>query len=508
MLTSFDQFGESKSSALRASGTAVAGCAELLNGILKSSTTPYAADGSLFADLASVSLWGNATDLSLLTNATYADLQQLQAVTREQRASKKESVIVDNTAAAWERIRFLNNGRVDIVLDNAGFEVVTDLVLADWLLSLRGPYPRASDHVADVIECRIGAVRERVQASAKAKGAATPRLVAVSKLHPPSSVMAAYEKTGQRHFGENYVQELAEKAWVLPRDIKWHFIGGLQSNKAKLLAAVPNLYAVESVDSIKLATNLEKGISKDETRAARSGPLRVYIQVNTSGEAEKSGVPALLSPAADHELVKLAKHIVLSCPHLRLTGLMTIGAFANSTETGSDNPDFAALSASRENLLGVLTQDSSFADAVAKADLWHGDERITYDALLGGSLELSMGMSADLEAAVGYGSTNVRIGSDCFGGRTNNAQAGGVRAEEIERVSQVPLVSTVVLHTKNMPWFVSVRVLLTRMQWTMTLTRRYLFSLMGHLYPHQSRKPCARWLRGGPHTARAVGFAP
>ncbi|WFD34558.1 hypothetical protein MCUN1_001399 [Malassezia cuniculi] len=451
----FDPFAEGKIAALNASGAAIGACAELIENVIASNPAPYTADGALFADLASVSLWGNAIDLSLLTNASDSDIQKLQAVTREQRAAKADHVLVDDTSRAWERIRSLNNGRVDIVLDNAGFEVITDLLLADWLLSLRGPYPRASPQVASDIKSRIGAVRQRVEAAAKAASASTPRLVAVSKLHPPSSLMAAYEQTGQRHFGENYVQELADKANVLPRDIQWHFIGGLQSNKAKVLAAIPNLYAVESVDSQKLATNLEKGIAKAENKSARSGPLRVYIQINTSGETEKSGVPALAEASAEHELVALARHIVLSCPHLRLVGLMTIGALSNSKGSSEENPDFQALVDSRKNLLDVLLADASFVEATKNAELWHGSENITYDDLLAGNLELSMGMSADLEAAVRYGSTNVRIGSDCFGGRTTNAEAGGVRAEEIERVAKEPLVSSVVLHTKNMPWFVS-----------------------------------------------------
>ena len=452
---SFDPFAESKMNTLQASGTAVGACAELIQSLLAAGPAPYSPDSSTFADLLSLSLWGNATDLSQLANASYSDLQRLQAVTREQRASKAKNVLVDGTADAWNCIRTLNNGRVDFVLDNAGFEVTTDLVVADWLLSLRGPYPRAAPGVAADIQRRIAAVRERVAAAAQSAGLAVPRLVAVSKLQPPSSLMAAYELAGQRHFGENYVQELAEKANVLPRDIQWHFIGGLQSNKAKILAAVPNLYAVESVDSEKLATNLEKGIAKEENRAARSGPLRVYIQVNTSGESEKSGVPALTAPQQDHPLVALAKDIVLSCPHLRLVGLMAIGALSNSQASGTDNPDFAALAASRANLLQVLTSDAAFVDAAKRTELWHGSESLSYDALLSGSLELSMGMSADLEAAVHYGSSNVRIGSDCFGARTNNTEAGSVRAEEIERVAKEPLVRTVVLHGKNMPWFVS-----------------------------------------------------
>src|SRR5690606_32703652 len=95
----------------------------------------------------------------------------------------------------------------------------------------------------------------------------------------------ARETTGHApHFGENYVQELIEKAEQLPKEVRWHFIGGLQSNKCKALAKIPNLWAVESVDTSKKADQLSKG------RLEAGHPrLKVFIQVNTSGEESKSG---------------------------------------------------------------------------------------------------------------------------------------------------------------------------------------------------------------------------
>lgn len=189
----------------------------------------------LFDELMASSLWGNATDLSLLTNLSYADIQKLQAANAEQRKEKEQYVLVNQLGEAYDAVRAMDNGRIDIVLDNAGFELVTDMLLADWLLTLRGTIPRASGERAKDIHTRLGSVRARVSEATKAASRTSePRLLAVSKLQPPSDLMAAFD-AGQRHFGENYAQELVEKAHVLPQSIKWHLIGGLQSNKAKIL---------------------------------------------------------------------------------------------------------------------------------------------------------------------------------------------------------------------------------------------------------------------------------
>lgn len=106
------------------------------------------------------------------------------------------------------------------------------------------------------------------------------RLVAVSKYIPTEDIQYAYA-AGQRHFGENYIQELITKSLELPDDIKWHFIGSLQSNKCKMLAEkVRNLWCVETLDSEKKARLLESGAAAIE----RKELLKVFIQVNTSGE--------------------------------------------------------------------------------------------------------------------------------------------------------------------------------------------------------------------------------
>ncbi|KAF8855635.1 hypothetical protein BDZ45DRAFT_715658 [Acephala macrosclerotiorum] len=229
----------------------------------------------------------------------------------------------------------------------------------------------------------VKAVQQKISGAA---GGRNVRLVAVSKLKPASDIQALYNE-GQRHFGENYAQELMEKAAILPKDIKWHFIGGLQSNKAKpLTSSIPNLFLVSSVDSSKKATQLSKGRSE----IANSEPLNIHIQINTSGEESKSGVKP------GKEASELAKHVLSSCPHLNLAGLMTIGAIARSqaAKEGEENEDFRCLVEERNRLQEELKHEL-------------GDRK----------LELSMGMSDDFEAAIGMGSDEVRVGSTIFGER-------------------------------------------------------------------------------------------
>lgn len=212
----------------------------------------------------------------------------------------------------------------------------------------------------------------------------TPRLVAVSKTKPATDVIEAY-RHGQRNFGENYIQELAEKS-IHPEIIEscpnicWHFIGHLQRNKVNKLLAVPNLHLVETVDSVKLADSLHNAWSKLQ----KSERLKVFAQVNTSREENKSGV----EPS---EVTWLVKHIIDQCPSLEMCGLMTIGAYDYDCSLGP-NPDFLELTECRKRTCEVL--------------------EIPLE-----SLELSMGMSSDFEHAIELGSTNVRIGSTIFGAR-------------------------------------------------------------------------------------------
>ncbi|KDO29509.1 YggS family pyridoxal phosphate enzyme [Saprolegnia parasitica CBS 223.65] len=201
-------------------------------------------------------------------------------------------------------------------------------------------------------------------------------LVAVSKTKPVADVEEAYNQ-GQRHFGENYIQELVEKAPLCPADIQWHFIGHLQSNKVKaLVTGVPSLYMVESVDSVKLANKLDSAWATKGT----GKPLAVLVQVNTSGEEQKSGV-------APEDCVALASHIQASCANLAFQGLMTIGRFDDETDDC-----FVKLVACRKEVGAALGIDEA-------------------------ALALSMGMSDDFESAIAHGSTYVRVGSTIFGRR-------------------------------------------------------------------------------------------
>ncbi len=259
--------------------------------------------------------------------------------------------------------------------------------------------------------------------------------------------MAAHIEAKQVHFGENYVQELVEKAKALPKEIRWHFVGGLQSNKGKALAAIPNLYLLETLDSVKAANVLEKALAGNEEK--REEPLRVYIQVNTSGEEAKSGVEPLLKEkdiSDKQPLVELARHLILSCPHVLFSGLMTIGAADNSRTADGDkaqskeeiikaNPDFEKLIGSRKLLVQALRKDEEVKKAAAEAKDEHIGKAYRDSLLAGkdetGGLELSMGMSADAEVATMAGSNNVRVGSDCFGSRTTREEATKALEDEL-----------------------------------------------------------------------------
>ena len=198
-------------------------------------------------------------------------------------------------------------------------------------------------------------------------------LLAVSKTFAAADVREAFQ-AGQHRFGENYVQEaidkMAELADLRPR-IEWHLIGPLQSNKTRVVAE--NFDWVHTVDRLKIAQRLS------EQRPAHLPPLQVCLQVNTSGEASKSGV----EPA---EALALAQ-AVAQLPHLHLRGVMALPAPSNDAST-----QHHALKKIRE-VFDELR-----------------DHGLTLDTL-------SMGMSADLEMAVEQGSTMVRIGTAIFGQR-------------------------------------------------------------------------------------------
>ena len=244
-------------------------------------------------------------------------------------------------------------------------------------------------------------VTKRIQA-ANTAGKPQIRLIAVSKLKPAPDILALHSApTSHLHFGENYQQELLQKSELLPRSVRWHFIGALQSNKCKPLAEqIPNLWCVESVDTAKKAGLLDKGraaLIESEQKKGKGGEregqgkererLRVFVQVNTSGEESKSGI----EPSATADL---CRNIREECPHLRLQGLMTIGAIARSqaSTAETENEDFVVLREIRDRVASEL--------GIEKEEL-----------------ELSMGMSGDFEGAIRMGSDEVRVGSTIFGER-------------------------------------------------------------------------------------------
>uniref|UniRef100_A0A8C9VHV3 Pyridoxal phosphate homeostasis protein n=1 Tax=Scleropages formosus TaxID=113540 RepID=A0A8C9VHV3_SCLFO len=243
-----------------------------------------------------------------------------------------------------------------------------------------------SEEIGKALQAVVDRVRQAAARRPQTLPLVSPRLVAVSKTKPPEMVIEAYRQ-GQRNFGENYVNELVEKAsnpQILSScpEIKWHFIGHLQKNNVNKLLGVPNLFMVETVDSVKLADRINS--SWQRLRAANSQQLKIMVQINTSGEDSKHGLPP-------EETVSTVKHIVSQCPALHFMGLMTIGRYGYDLSQGP-NPDFQMLLSCRQEVCDNLQLPIE-------------------------EVELSMGMSTDFEHAIEVGSTNVRVGSTIFGER-------------------------------------------------------------------------------------------
>lgn len=215
---------------------------------------------------------------------------------------------------------------------------------------------------------RLAAVRGRVAAAASASGRelADITLVAVSKGHGIEVIEAAYS-AGQRDFGENRAQELADKAPLLPSDIRWHFVGSLQRRKAKLVRPIASL--LHSVDRLSLATAWSHG----DTPAPP-----VLIQVNVGREPQKGGV-----------MPEDAAALVEGCLELELNplGLMAIPPVPG--QPGDSRPWFDDLAGLEEGLAGDFPSLT----------------------------ELSMGMTDDFEVAIAAGSSMIRVGRAIFGPR-------------------------------------------------------------------------------------------
>jgi PLP dependent protein len=215
------------------------------------------------------------------------------------------------------------------------------------------------------------AVRARVDAACERTGRAPAdvALIAVSKLQPAGVVADAYA-AGARDFGENYAQELAAKRGEVAADARWHFIGRLQRNKAKLVAGQVAL--VHAVDSVDLAIELGK--------RAGGAVQPVLLAVNVSGEATKTG-------STTGDALGLARAIA-GTAGVRLDGLMTMPPPSDDAE--ASRPYFVALAELRARLR---------------------------DELGIGLPALSMGMSGDFEVAIACGATHVRVGTAIFGAR-------------------------------------------------------------------------------------------
>ncbi|MBP8155636.1 MAG: YggS family pyridoxal phosphate-dependent enzyme [Leadbetterella sp.] len=201
------------------------------------------------------------------------------------------------------------------------------------------------------------------------------KLVAVSKFKPKELLLEAYE-IGFRAFGENYVQELVDKYEALPKDIEWHFIGHLQTNKVKYIA--PFVHLIHSVDSFKLLKEIDKQAAKNER------VIECLLQIYIAKEDSKTGMDiAEYLEMLDSEEFKALKNI-------KVIGLMGMSTF-------TDNLDLV-----REEFRSLK-------------DLFEQTQKIQAGNF---SLEeISMGMSGDWKLAVEEGSTMIRVGSSIFGSR-------------------------------------------------------------------------------------------
>ncbi len=224
------------------------------------------------------------------------------------------------------------------------------------------------------IQSNLQKVRERMEQACARVGRSVSdvELVAVTKTLPVEVIRAAYD-LGLRQFGESRAQELREKVGLLPEDIRWHFIGHLQSNKIKYVAGKAVL--IHSVDTVPLAEAIS-------AYAVKKGlTINILLEVKTSPEATKYGAPP-------DQAVDLFLHI-RELPNIFLKGLMTIAPFTDSEV--SIRQSFRRLRQIREDLTGHVQE-----------------EEIAI---------LSMGMSHDFEIAIEEGSTMVRIGTSIFGAR-------------------------------------------------------------------------------------------
>ena len=222
-------------------------------------------------------------------------------------------------------------------------------------------------------------VRANIRRACKNCGreSAEVKLVAVSKTKPISALEQAYA-CGCRDFGENKVQELVDKYEAMPKDIRWHMIGHLQRNKVKYI--VDKVFLIHSVDSLRLAQEIEKEAARKEIT------VNILVEVNVAGEESKFGTTSEEACSLVEEIAKL--------PHVRVKGLMTIAPYVEAAE--ENRPYFEKLKQIyvdiiHKNIVNVFME------------------------------ELSMGMTGDYEVAITEGATYIRVGTGIFGEREYTA---------------------------------------------------------------------------------------
>jgi pyridoxal phosphate enzyme (YggS family) len=201
-------------------------------------------------------------------------------------------------------------------------------------------------------------------------------LVAVSKTKPISELLIAYN-VGQRHFGENKVQEMCEKQEIMPKDISWHLIGHLQTNKVKYIA--PFVHLIHSVDSLKLLLEINKQAQKNNRI------ISILLQFHIAQEETKFGLDR------DEAMVILYSEEYKKCKNIKIIGIMGMASFVE--EVDQIRTEFKSLKAHFDFLKQNYFQSEKYFS------------------------EISMGMSGDFQIAIEEGSTLVRVGSSIFGGR-------------------------------------------------------------------------------------------
>ena len=218
-------------------------------------------------------------------------------------------------------------------------------------------------------------VRERIMDACTTCGRATDevRLIAVSKTKPLPALEEAYSY-GCRDFGENKVQELVDKYEAMPKDIRWHMIGHLQRNKVKYI--VDKVFLIHSVDSLRLAQEIEKEAAKKDLC------VNILVEVNVAGEESKFGTTSDEAAVLVEQIAEL--------PHIRVRGLMTIAPYVEDSE--QNRRYFAKL---KQIYVDIIHKniDNVFME------------------------ELSMGMTGDYEVAITEGATYIRVGTGIFGER-------------------------------------------------------------------------------------------